>query len=282
VPSTASNGRALRLFQFCLRVAIPRLARTPRPFEKLDMKIQGTTAFVTGAAGGIGQHFVEALLQRGARLVYASDLAGKTLTLADERVVPIALDITDESAVAKAASAASDVQLLINNAGINLRAPFIKAPSLASARREIETNYLGTLAMCRAFAPVLAAFFNLGGSAIVNVASILGKVTLPNLGSYCASKAALLRLSEGVRAELARQRTGVVLVLPWAVDTPMSGPFPGDKTSPGEVAMRALDAVENNDDEVLLHNYSLEIERRLREDAKALELELGATFRIAP
>lgn len=245
------------------------------------MKIESTTAFVTGAAGGIGRSLVAELLQRGARRVYASDLAGKSVGPSGARVVPVALDITDEGNVANAAASAADVQLLINNAGVNLRAPFIGAPSLEPARREIETNYLGTLAMCRAFAPVLAGFRDRGGSAIVNIASILGKITLPNLGSYCASKAALLRLSEGIRAELAPQGTRVVLVLPWAVDTPMSGPFPGEKTAPTEVAQRALDAVEGDEDDVLLHDYSFEIERRLREDAKALERELGATFRSA-
>lgn len=246
------------------------------------MEIQGATAFVTGAAGGIGRCFVEELLKRGARGVFAADMARMDVSSLDRRVVPVVLDITDEAAVAQAAAAASDVQILVNNAGINLRAPFIAAPSMASARREIETNYLGNLAMCRAFAPVLATHRGSGGSAIVNVASILGKVTLPNLGSYCASKAALLRLSEGVRAELAGQGTQVVLVLPWAVDTPMSGPFPGEKTTPAEVAARTLDAIVAGTDDVWLHDYSLEIERRLRENPKALERELGSTFRSAP
>jgi len=245
------------------------------------MEIAGATAFVTGAAGGIGQCFVAALLQRGAARVYAADLTGKDTAVVDARVVPMVLDITDESAVAKASAVAPEVGILINNAGVNLRAPFIAAPSLAAARREIETNYLGTLAMCRAFAPALARHWQSGGSAIVNVASILGKVTLPNLGSYCASKAALLRLSEGVRAELAGQGTVVVLVLPWAVDTPMSGPFAGAKTPPAEVAARALDAVVGGEDDVWLHDYSREIERRLREQPKDLERELGATFRSA-
>ena len=246
------------------------------------MEVQGATALVTGAGGGIGQHLVALLLERGARRVYAADLAGKNIARIDVRVTPITLDITDEAAVAEAARAAPDVQLLINNAGVNLRAPFIGSPSMDSARREIETNYLGTLAMCRTFAPILAGYRETGGSAIVNVASILGKVTLPNLGSYCASKAALLRLSEGVRAELAAQRTRVVLVLPWAVDTAMSGPFPGEKTPPAEVARRTLDAVDAGNDEVLIHQYSLELERRLREDPKRLERELAATFRSAP
>ena len=246
--------------------------------------LKNICAFVTGANGGIGRQFVLELLSRGARRVYAADktYAEIDASSVDPKVIPVALDITDENAVKRAAEAARDVQLLINNAGVNLRAPFIAAPSLASARREIETNYLGALAMCRAFAPTLAAHQGKGGSAIVNVASILGKVTLPNLGSYCASKAALLRLSEGVRAELAAQDTRVVVVLPWAVDTPMSGPFLGQKSSVAEVAARALDGVVNGLDEVLLHDYTFEIEQRLKQDPKSLERELAATFREAP
>jgi NAD(P)-dependent dehydrogenase (short-subunit alcohol dehydrogenase family) len=245
------------------------------------MQITGTTAFVTGASGGIGRCLVTALLQRDVKRVYAADLPGKEFTDSDPRIVAIDLDITDEQRVARAAKAASDVQILINNAGVNLRAPFISAPSIAAARREIETNYLGTLTMCRAFAPILAAHRD-GGSAIVNIASILGKVTLPNLGSYCASKAALLRLCEGVRAELAAQGTLVVVVLPWAVDTAMSGPFPGEKTAPAEVAERVMDAIAVGNEEVVLHSYSVELERRLRAEPKQLEKELAATFRSAP
>jgi NAD(P)-dependent dehydrogenase (short-subunit alcohol dehydrogenase family) len=246
------------------------------------MKITGSTVLLTGAGGGIGNAFIAALLARGAKQVYAGDLDGKIPERIDKRVTPLVIDITNEDSVASAAAAATDTQILINNAGVNLRAPFIAAPSIASARREMETNYLGTLAMCRAFAPLLARHRNSGGSAIINVASILGKVTLPNLGSYCASKAALLRLSEGIRAELSNQRTAVVLVLPWAVDTPMSGPFRGEKTSPAEVAASTLDAVESGRDEVWLHDFSHEVERRLREAPKELEIELGASFRSAP
>lgn len=242
------------------------------------MRISGATAFVTGASGGIGREWVRALLARGAARVFAADLTAPKSD--DPRIVPLALDITDEAAAERAAAQAAGTSLLINNAGVNLRSPFIAAPSLDAARREMEINYFGTLKMCRAFAPVLAA--SGPESAIVNVLSILGKVTLPNLGSYCATKAALLRLCEGVRAELAPQGTRVLAVLPWAVDTPMSGPFQGVKTSPAEVAGGSLDALERGAEDVVFHEFSESIERRLREDPKALEHELAATFRRAP
>ena len=247
------------------------------------MRVAGATFFLTGAAGGIGREFVAASLARGAARVYAADLTATSVETwrGDTRIEPVDLDITDHDAVARAAAAAGDVRVLINNAGVNLRAPFIAAPSLERARREMETNYFGTLAMCRAFAPILVRNAVQGGGAIVNTLSILAKVTLPNLGSYCASKAALLRLSEGVRAELGPQGVQVVTLMPWAVDTPMSGPFQGEKTSPAEVAAGALDALEQGLEESYTHSYTDEINARLRSDPKGLEQELAATFRSA-
>ena len=121
-----------------------------------------------------------------------------------------------------------------------------------------------------------------GPSAIVNMLSILSKVTLPNLGTYCASKAALLRMSEGLRAELADRAVAVhSAVMPWAVDTAISRAFTGPKSTTAEVAERTLDGIEQGLDEVYLHEFSDEVNCRLREDPKALEKELAARFRSA-
>lgn len=233
------------------------------------MRIAGQVAFVTGAAGGIGVELVRELTRRGAKRIYAAD---RNAPAAGERIVPLTLDITDHAKVAQSARGCADVTLLINNAGVNLRAGFIKSPTLDAARLEMEVNYFGTLAMCRAFAPVLGGN---GGGAIVNVLSILAKVTNPALGSYCASKAALLRLTEGVRAELAAQRTHVLAAMPWAVDTAMSGPFPGSKSTPAEIAAGLLDALAAEREEVYFHDMSDEINRRLASDPKGLEREFS-------
>lgn len=239
------------------------------------MELSGQTIFLTGAAGGIGRDYVKIALERGCKKIYAADLK---LPQSMDRVVPMVLDITKQDAVTQAASRAQDVTILINNAGVNLRSRLIGSDTLDSARMEMEVNYFGNLMMCRAFAPILAKN---GGGAIVNMLSILAKVTLPNLGTYCASKAALLRLCEGVRAELAGQKTRVVAVMPWAVDTPMSGPFPGVKTTPDEVVRGVFDALSRGQDDLYFHEFSDTINARLREDPEALVRELGATFKGA-
>ena len=117
----------------------------------------------------------------------------------------------------------------------NANTGLLSAPTIENAEVEIVTNYLGTLRMCRAFAPVLAAH---GGGAIVNMISISGLVHLPLMGSLSASKAALRSLTQGVRAELRKQGTLVVGVLPGAVETRMTEGVPIPKIKPAEVAGR--------------------------------------------
>ena len=142
--------------------------------------IAGTHALVTGANRGLGKAFVAELLDRGVAVVYAAARNPDTVDINDERVVPIRLDVTKPDDVSAAASRCADVSVLINNAGAMLRTPLLAAPDLSAARSEMETNYFGTLAMCRAFAPVLA---HNGGGAVVNVLSVASWLTSPFNGN---------------------------------------------------------------------------------------------------
>jgi len=237
------------------------------------MDISNTTALVTGANRGLGREMVRQLLAAGARKVYAAarDMAAvQDLVQANPgRVEALALDITNADQVAAAKARCADVNLLVNNAGINRGQGFIAAASLVDAQAEMSTNYLGTLAMCRAFAPQLAA------GAIVNVLSILAKVNLPAMGSLCASKAAALRMTEGVRAELAAQGTRVVAVMTGAVDTDMSRDFQGPKSSAAEVAQAVLAGLQHGDEEVYVGDMPGWINGALMQDPKAIERELA-------
>lgn len=131
------------------------------------MQINGSVALVTGANRGLGRAFSRELVRRGAARVYGA--ARRPDQVTEPGVTPVALDITDQARVAEVAGQCPDVSLLINNAGVLKYSTFINAPTLEAARAEMETNYFGTLSMCRAFAPVLAAN---GGGAIVNMLSV--------------------------------------------------------------------------------------------------------------
>ena len=162
------------------------------------VSVEGAVAFVSGTSRGIGPEIVRALLAAGAAKVYCAtrtpDAAASLIAEAGDRLVPVTLDITDPQSVAAAARTAPDTTLLVNNAGVNFNTPLLAIDSLNNARAEIETNYFGTLAMCRAFAPLLQAK---GGGAIVNLLSILARGNLPMMGSLAASKAAELSMTQG-------------------------------------------------------------------------------------
>ncbi len=237
------------------------------------MDIENATALVTGANRGLGREMVVQLLGAGVRKVYAAarDVAAvQDLVLANPgRVVAVKLDILDAEQIAAAAASCADVTLLVNNAGINRGQGLIAAATLDDASAEMATNYFGTLAMCRAFAP------KLGQGAIVNMLSILAKVSLPAMGSLCASKAAGLRMTEGVRAELAAQGTKVLAVMAGAIDTDMSRDFQGPKSSTTEVAQAVLVALANGDEEVYVGDMAAWINGALATDPKSIEREMA-------
>jgi NAD(P)-dependent dehydrogenase (short-subunit alcohol dehydrogenase family) len=225
------------------------------------MRIEGSVALVTGAGRGLGRVFARALVERGAKTVYGA--ARDPARVTEPGVNPVALDITDAGRVAQVAEQYPDVSLLVNNAGVLTRSPLIGAPSTDGARLEMETNYFGTLAMCRAFAPVLAAN---GGGAIVNMLSVVSWFTNPVNGTYSASKAAAWAMTNGIRIELARQGTLVVGVHSGFIETDMAAGIDAPKISPEEVARQAFDAVEARQVEVLADERTRRVKASLALD----------------
>ncbi|PSN10446.1 short-chain dehydrogenase [filamentous cyanobacterium CCT1] len=244
------------------------------------MQVKDSVVLVTGANSGIGKHYIDVLLAMGAARIYAGARQLSSLddliAIDPDRIIPVALDVTNQATIDAAAMQCHDVNLLINNAGIGLLKGLISAPDLAAARAEMEVNYFGTLAMCRAFAPVLKA--NGGGAStpggstcIVNMLSILGRVNFPMNASYSASKGAGYILTQGVRAELAAQNTLVVGVMPATVDTKSSQDFPPPKVAPEMVVQEALQAVEDGVEDVYPGEQAKAMAAQLLSDPKGLE-----------
>jgi len=229
------------------------------------MKIGGSVALVTGANRGLGQAFARELVSRGAARVYGA--ARQPAQVTDPGVTPVGLDITDPGRVAEVARECADVTLLVNNAGVLKYSTFINAPNLDAARAEMETNYFGTLSMCRAFAPVLAAN---GGGAIVNMLSITSFYNNPLDASYGASKAAAWSMTNGVRLELHHQGTLVVAVHAGFIDTDMAAMTNAPKISPESVARQVFDAVEAGQIEVLADERTRTVKASLSRDQELI------------
>src|SRR5260370_39297443 len=130
-------------------------------------RIEGAVALVTGANRGIGRALTEALLTRGVRKVYAAARNPETLrALRDERVVSLQLDVTDVDQIRAVGEAASDVELVFNNAGVALARGIADSTVLDQARREMEVNYFGPLQLLHRLAPTLAR--NGGGRSLTS------------------------------------------------------------------------------------------------------------------
>ncbi|MBT1076392.1 SDR family oxidoreductase [Geobacter grbiciae] len=241
------------------------------------MDLKSKTVLVTGANGGIGGALVRALLDKGVAKVYAAarsiDAVADLAHGGDDRVVALRLDVTQAASVAGTAEQCRDVDILINNAGVNRCVGFMGATALEDARQEMEVNYFGTLAMCRAFAPILTSR---GSGAIVNVCSIIGMVNLPVNGTYCASKAAGHSLLQGLRAELTPRGIRVIGVYPGPVDTKMTAGQEMPKATTDQVAAAILAGIEKGDEYIFPDPMSQHVHAMLEKDPRQVERDFGA------
>ncbi len=232
------------------------------------MELTGTTALVTGANRGLGRHLLNALLDRGVRRVYAAARHTGSLTGLDERLVPLALDITDRDGIDAAAAQAADVTLLINNASVAAFADPFTAEREAIAL-EMTTNYLGSLDVIRAFTPVVERN---GGGAIVNVLSVVALAGHPPMAGYAASKAAAHSMTQAIRPGLAARGIAVFGVYPAGIDTEMIADVDGPRTPPREVADGILAGIEKDQEDIFPDPISQSLSPTWFSDPKAYEL----------
>lgn len=226
------------------------------------MQIDGSTVLVTGANGGLGTEFVRQALERGALKVYAS--ARSPREWADARVVPIALDVTDEASVRAAVAEAGDVSVVVNNAGIGGTGSLLAA-SVEEVEGVFAMNVFGALRVAKAFVPALAVN---GGGALVDVHSVLSWLALA--GGYSASKAALWSVTNSLRVELAPQGTLVVGAHLGYTDTPMTAGLDTEKNDPADIVRAIWDAVAAGSHEVLADQVSRDVKSALSGPVEAL------------
>ncbi|GAA3290697.1 SDR family oxidoreductase [Dactylosporangium vinaceum] len=246
-------------------------------------RIDGSVALVTGANRGIGLAIVRALLDRGAAKVYAAVRDPQTVAALREqygaRVVALRMDVTDGHQVAEAARAATDVDLLVNNAGAFQPTDLTDDAVVAVARREMEVNYFGVLRMVHGFADTLARH----GGAIVNVGSVAGLSNVPLQPTYSASKAAQHSLTQAARAVLAGRGVRVHGAYPGPVDTDMTKDLPPqfEKASPEAVAAAILDGLEAGHDDIFPDAFAAALGEQFQASPKTVERQLATMVATA-
>ena len=185
------------------------------------MEIEGKRVLISGASRGLGKALLEAFVAAGASEVLAGTRRQEDRDALQrefpERVTPVQLDVTNDSDI-EAVRGLDAIDILVNNAGVaGFGNPLTM--NLDDVQHELAVNYLGMLRLTRAVAPGMIAQRD---GMIVNIATAFAKVNLPLVGTYCATKAALLSLGQALRAYLSDDNVRVITVMPTTIDTDMS------------------------------------------------------------
>ena len=189
------------------------------------MKLQGKVAIVTGGARGIGAAICRRYADEGARVVVADLLEAEAVALADQigrDAFGLRLDVTKQSsidtAVAETVRQAGGIDILVNNAGIFEMAPILEITE-ASWDKQFAVNTKGLLFMLQAAARQMVAQGR--GGKIVNFASQAGRRGEDLVAVYCASKAAVISLTQSAGLDLIKHKINVNGIAPGVIDTPM-------------------------------------------------------------
>lgn len=200
------------------------------------MKLQGKKALITGAGRGLGKAMALALAREGAHVVLVSRSADQLNQVAAEagNASVFAADVTKEAEVARLAKDTGPIDILINNAGINIRKNLVDF-TLDEWNSVIDTNLTSVFLMCRAFVPGMKGK---GYGRIINLTSIMSHVSIPGRSAYSSSKTALLGLTRALALELAHDDVTVNGISPGPFATELNTPILSDPVKNAEFVAR--------------------------------------------
>ncbi|MBV9534400.1 MAG: SDR family oxidoreductase [Solirubrobacterales bacterium] len=226
---------------------------------KAPRSLVGKVVAITGGARGIGRATAAALIARGAKVAIGdidSVLAGRTAEELGHGTLGLALDVTDplrfETFLIEVERELGPLDVLINNAGIMPIGPFLQEGD-DTARALLDINVHGVIFGCKL---ALKRFVERGSGHLVNIASAAGKAGFPGGATYCATKHAVVGLSESIRAEVRGLGIGVTVVMPVVVRTELGSGLDTTRgfkaVEPEEVAEAIVDALQRDRYEVFV------------------------------
>ena len=237
------------------------------------MEIERKRVLISGAGRGLGRTLVKTFVDAGARevLTGARKQEARDSLRHDfpEGVTPLQLDVTSDSDL-DAVAQLGTIDILVNNAGVaGYGNPLTM--NLDDVQNELAVNYLGVLRLTRAVAPGMIAQRD---GMIVNIATAFAKVNLPLVGTYCATKAALLSLGQALRAHLADDNVRVITVMPTTFDSDMSQGANVPKMTQEFVAGEILAAIRDERHDPPIGDEAKGVFEGLMRDPVALEKSL--------
>lgn len=235
------------------------------------MFIENKTVLITGANGGLALSLIDQLLKKNVKKIYCTAKKASKLENLKEfsnKIEIFTLDITNEKQALELVSKIENIDILINNAGVNSGKQLFDSTQI-----DFEVNTFGSLNITN----ILYKKINKGG-AIVNITSVLALINLPIMALYCASKSALHSLTQALRAHAKKDSISVFEVLPGPIDTNMTKGHDMPKTSPEDVAKNILESMIKDEYEIFPDEFSKMINERLEVNKKALEDEFAMSL----
>jgi NAD(P)-dependent dehydrogenase (short-subunit alcohol dehydrogenase family) len=244
--------------------------------------LEGKVALVTGTNRGIGEAFVDTLVERGAKTVYAGIRDAQNLEHFADRyqdvVTPVHLDVTNSDHIATLAAKLSELDILVNNAGVIHGATTVSADNaLSTTQEEMAVNLYGPMQLTMAMLPLLRQSKQ---AAIINLCSIASLSSFSTIGPYSVTKAAMHSYTQGLRNDLHGTTIQVVGVYPGPTDTRMASDFQMTKASTRQIAEHAFAALNEGQTDVFPDDFSSNMYQLFLKHPEELEKAFGEMNRL--
>ena len=244
--------------------------------SQIKVNPKGKIVLVSGSNRGIGKAITIELLEKGAKKVYAGARNIATLselqTKYGDRLVPIALDVTDDASMKAAASQVDDLDILVNNAGVFSLGKILSDKANSSLKQNLDVNVWGLINLTNA---VIDHLRKDSETAIVNVSSVTGLANMPMAATYSVSKAAVHSITQGMRGELANTNTLVIGVYPGPIDTDMAAGLDMPKDTVENVARNVVQGLINGTEDVFPDTMSAQVGAAYATTPKGVEKQFS-------